>query len=72
LRLTDFSKDIFENGIELDDVGQALCRQGAAPDGLLRLEHQRDGDQLLARNESKPGHQKFNDLGKMLKNFLRP
>ena len=60
--LTDFSEDILEDRVELDDAGEALGRQAAAADGLLRLEHQRDGDQLLERHESKPGHQKLDDL----------
>ena len=69
--LTDFSEDILEDRVELDDAGEALGRQAAAADGLLRLEHQRDGDQLLERHESKPGHQELDDLEELGLDFRR-
>ena len=52
--LTDFSEDVFEDRIELEDGGKALRGQAAAADGLLGLEHQADGYQLLAGNEPQP------------------
>lgn len=59
LKYSDFPVHVFEDRIVLENVEQCLHAEDAAANGMIRLQQNRQRDELFARNEVELEHDKL-------------